>query len=69
MTNVENQAVFHCIENGFDRDRKFNCTQIGGKMTACLGYIGNKVASNFVAQISPLLIIQAGKIFMTVDIW
>ena len=69
MTNVENQAVFHCIENGLDCNGKLNCAQIRGKMTACLGHIGNEIASNFVAQISPLLIIQAGKILMTVDIW
>jgi hypothetical protein len=68
VTNVENQAVFHCIKNGLNCNRKLDSTQIGSKVTTGLSYTGNQKVSNFVAQISPLLIIQAGQIIMRVNI-
>ena len=69
VTNIKNQTVFHCIENGLNGDGKLHRAQIGSKMPARSGHAGNQIFSDFIAQIRTLLIVQAGEIFMTVDVW
>ena len=67
MTDIKNQAVFHCIVNGLDGDAQFHSTQIAGEMPAGFGYIGNEKLPDLGAQLGALPIAERYQVFVTVD--
>ena len=68
MTHIKNQAVFHCIKNGFNGHSQLHRAQIGRQMAAGLGHIVHQKITNFRAKYSPLGIIQRQQVFMTVNV-
>ena len=68
VTHIKNQAVFHCIKNGLDGDRKLHRTQIGSQVAAGFGYAGDQKLADFRAQLGSVSVSQGNEIIVTADI-
>ena len=66
MSDVKNQAVFFCIEYGFDGDAQLHNAQIAGQMAACPGNTGDQKFPDLCAKLAAFLIIQPQQIIVTV---
>jgi len=55
VADVENKAVRRRIEDGVERDRKFNHAEVWPEMAAGLGQNGNQFVADFLRQLGQLL--------------
>ena len=67
VSDIKNQAVFHCIKYGLDGNGKLHRTQVGCQMASGFGHTFYQEVPDLPAQLSSLLIIQTNKIIVTAD--
>jgi len=55
VTDVENEAVGRCVENGVERNGQLHHTEVWPEMAAGFGQNGNEFFANFLGQCGELL--------------